>query len=1058
MISNKDRSYINDQLDNLAIKEPPDFESIVALIKNRESLLLQKDPLLLEDLYLLANFCRLFPNQEVTKTVLAAISIACEADMHSKLRRFAVRSVYHSCLHATSNIQLDSVSSEESDWLEGYLHEIDIKDEVKTLCNHAEDILHKLRDRALFGPKNLIRNLLFIKKHIILDRNQFRGYSKEGLLALKALQYLHDSDDLIPDQHGYLGLLDDKEVINHAIYHMAPSLEKLDRLEASLKGHFKNLCQLQFSQGGERYKPFKKRGEVSAYTPSGYLLATTSPLLNKVLHPEQQQNHIIITDASVVHCLLASLITTIASFEIDCANLKLPEEKEANLLPELGTLVSLEDGTKCRFNGIEVIEDQKMVVLEVYVKRNQSRRLIYKPVEQFRNWSTTNADGKFRRDARGNYDLNFAEICHDFERFDYSQVKTSQNIFLVCKNQILEDQLDGVTINGHNWKSVVPTARVTRNLTLDSDVGAHEITGNKLFLVNSLGLLTSFLFEENGLKNCHQAIVIVEGSEAANESDELLTLHALGLSTFIFCNETVSAASLNQLIEVGFNAFKWDKGVTDLLPPTGFPSTPTSLITSWEYQLFASKSLKIMSIPVQSPSAEEIFESLKKLDELERLQSYELSDYEVDAIRDLKRLALKITRADSPKDERTEFISKLLGSVNEQKSLIVEDRRLRPLLRETLDAFCTTLSSHAVSACEEKWRVYDDHEANLPRSSTLHSLIDKTRRRHSLQNTKVHVISCFWPGKHRMSRILSRTTKLAIDFVLFEQEIKWLESYERSHSFHPPQDAVPEPLFAFSTFQKSEVNLEPLEDSEYLDNIKKLQSRLEIGEQDNSAVDIALATRTILLEPEALLFCSPRSHFTTLRTSDKGAKILDVLGEDICVGDHLLFSEGSDKSVISEIADNEYLIPDDRDIATQWRKDLIAYKEKRSLSFSDLQNSMKSVGITRHIATIRHWCDLESPMIAPSNHEIVIPKMLKLISPYISETDIEQMLIRIEKVTSAHIKAAKDLKSNLIEGLSEELSVCGSFSLQERIQQFEVLMITEENTELPYRILSKPQI
>ncbi|MDA8657273.1 hypothetical protein N9L59_07325, partial [Luminiphilus sp.] len=960
----------------------------------------------------------------------------------------------HSCLQATTQVQLDSVSYEESSWLEDYLEEIDIQDDAKALYDHAEETLQRLSDGSLFGPKNLSRNLLFLTKQTKGTENQTLESRAMRLKAIKALQYLYDNDDLIPDEHGYLGLLDDKEIINHAIYQMAPSLESIDRLEASLKSQFKNLCQLQISQGGTRYWSFKNRGEPSAYTPSGYLLATASPLLNKVLNPDEQQSHIILTDESVVHCLLSSLVTTVASFEVDCVH-HLKSSIRVTGLPELGASISLEDGAKYRFDGVQTFNDQEMAVLETLGKRNQSKR--YMPLTQFKNWATTNANGRFRRDSSGNYDLNFAEICHNFDRFDYSELTTSQNIFLVCKNQLLEDLLDEVTINGHHWKNIAPTARVTRNLTLDSHAGAHEISGNKLFLVDSLGLLTSFLFEEKGLKNHNRAIVIVEGSEAVNQSDELLTLHELGLSTFIFCNETASTADLNQLIKSEFSVFKWDKAILDLLPATGYPLQPSPLITSWEHRLSNSRNLEFKRIPVQSVSAEIIFESLSELDEFERLQGHELSEYEVDTIRSLKQKTIQITRADAPKEERSHFISKHIASVNQHKESTVTDRRLQPLVRQVLDAFYTTLLSHASLACEEKWSVYDKHEASLPKSTTLSSLIDRTRRKYDLRSPEAQIISCFWPGKSRMSRVLSRASKLAIDFVLFEPEIEWLESYERSHSFYPPSDSVPLFLRDFSAVRAPHTHLESLEDIEQFESVKKLRTQLLVRNQDISTNDLALAKRTILLEPEAILFCSSRSHFTVLRTIDKGFQVLEVVGADIVVGDRLIFSEGSDRSVISEIADKEFLSPGERGFATQWRKELIRHKEIRSLGFSELQREMADAGIKRHIATIRHWCDLESPMIAPINHEAIIPLMWTLFAAAEVETDLEHMFICIDKVRGAHIKAAHYLEDRLIKGLSEELDGLESFTMYQGIQQFEVLLITEEETKIPYRLLSKPQ-
>ena len=96
-------------------------------------------------------------------------------------------------------------------------------------------------------------------------------------------------------------------------------------------------------------------------------------------------------------------------------------------------------------------------------------------------------------------------------------------------------------------------------------------------------------------------------------------------------------------------------------------------------------------------------------------------------------------------------------------------------------------------------------------------------------------------------------------------------------------------------------------------------------------------------------------------------------------------------------------------------------------------------------------------MIAPTNHEVVIPLMWELFSPARADTDLEQTLECIEKVRSAHIKAAKTLEDRLIQDLSKELTKRESVSMLTGIQQFEVAMITKENTELPYRLLSKPQ-
>ena len=96
--------------------------------------------------------------------------------------------------------------------------------------------------------------------------------------------------------------------------------------------------------------------------------------------------------------------------------------------------------------------------------------------------------------------------------------------------------------------------------------------------------------------------------------------------------------------------------------------------------------------------------------------------------------------------------------------------------------------------------------------------------------------------------------------------------------------------------------------------------------------------------------------------------------------------------------------------ASSWQKVLLNYKNNNNLNMIDLNSKLEKIGIKRNIATIRSWLN-DPSTIAPRNREEIIPKIFSLDDSSFNAS--KSCLKAVSKIYSARSEARKILVSNV---------------------------------------------
>ncbi len=96
--------------------------------------------------------------------------------------------------------------------------------------------------------------------------------------------------------------------------------------------------------------------------------------------------------------------------------------------------------------------------------------------------------------------------------------------------------------------------------------------------------------------------------------------------------------------------------------------------------------------------------------------------------------------------------------------------------------------------------------------------------------------------------------------------------------------------------------------------------------------------------------------------------------------------------------------------ASSWQKVLLDYKNNNNLNMIDLNSKLKTIGIKRNIATVRSWLN-DPSTIAPRNREEIIPLIFSLDDS--SSNASKSCLRAVSKIYGARNEARKILVSNV---------------------------------------------
>jgi len=199
------------------------------------------------------------------------------------------------------------------------------------------------------------------------------------------------------------------------------------------------------------------------------------------------------------------------------------------------------------------------------------------------------------------------------------------------------------------------------------------------------------------------------------------------------------------------------------------------------------------------------------------------------------------------------------------------------------------------------------------------------------------------------------------------------------------------------------------------------------GQKDDHPVHARL---TMFDEPGMFIYLPPYGKVICLNeiigantsfagSSDKSNAIEKLINKDVCdikQGDLLAFPESGTGDLLDVLADKMMKHADEvRGLAGLWKKSLIEYSEKYELNISQLRGLLKSHGLERGDATISHWVSGQCTTIAPAYWKKEIPIIAEFTGHEVLRGRLNDVLSSIELIYSKRREAAVKLVSYLAD-------------------------------------------
>lgn len=311
-------------------------------------------------------------------------------------------------------------------------------------------------------------------------------------------------------------------------------------------------------------------------------------------------------------------------------------------------------------------------------------------------------------------------------------------------------------------------------------------------------------------------------------------------------------------------------------------------------------------------------------------------------------------------------------------------------------------------------------------------------------------VVCGWFGRQRMPALLHPPITRSVILLLYQHEHNWYRAYERFHAQARRRRAGPEDrdlLLGTKSRWRGQDNQYRQKQDENLGNDSAVErtvwdelDELELAHRRNSAIqrastgswdepDIDARLVWFTEDSHAFLSANYRAKVVThliehsiTGTAAEGADVKTVPVTEVGVGDYLLFHLGSDADAIRAVADKMPGIAEKRRLARTWQGALRRFRERHTLSTRQIWQRLRERGCEHHLLTVRNWIE-DDDMIAPRDahdHE------LRIIADVTDDEALKRSMHdcdeAIRDVWGAHLSASHHLAKRVLERCTRVLA------------------------------------
>ncbi len=898
--------------------------------------------------------------------------------------------------------------------------------------NHAKNFI-ELYDRE--KQSRLMTRYLKNIKLLVRALESGDLNTEDRAWARGALSYIRLNRDVIPDEYGLIGVLDDMYIANLAVGLIRPSAPPLTELVLEFRKIWPILNGLIFSEDKSEYR----------YTD---IASINSALVCMPLRGENQLRTALVLPFSGCTPNIIAIAAVFGAISVLAKKVKDgPDFK-------IGDLVRVDNTAVATYGGIYVFEGKEYIRLNQVTKKASEKQpeqtvtnLI--PLQDSARLCPAKAGSKTQGEIQTylkstERELSAIEnLLHLPHPLQFHSIDS--HIWLISSADRMRSLAKDLRVHGQRLIDVFPMGHIKRDGTCEAWSARFGESECVLITVTDLDLAAEILEETEGTD---RDLVIADLSGPnRNRISSLERVFDLDLN--VLCIAEERDEGLISIVEQ-YNPDIWEWSGEEVSEIGKFPqsqSDSTHPFYKNDGRLIRAISGNTSTRAVQLESLEWCHATISAATKKVPLETEDKTLEFHEIYRKLFSIFLRLTRMPFQVDpEWFGNDEKVLSTLKEQlvSSVFMTEEEKKSL---TDISMLIHKAGQALVNANPKWtEMYEILKSNPKAKVLIHNpavIPDE------LQSEKKYILmkeacstACeilivpYWPGKDKSWKLLTEADVKEIVFLLYPYEADWYKSFvrhrelsRRSRTERRNSQAI---FPKVGTWPKKTV-MEKLSD-----NLSQTPHELDLVELNNSyrrtriiksiesmEKDVSVETRLVGFSGGGHAFLSSGYEArlaTYLLESEAHANtenitISSAVLDNLNIGDVLIFLKGSDKDAIRKIAD-ENLPEGMRNLAKLWQTALKGYVEKEKVSLEELVSLLSQQGCRKHRATVKNWLESEN-IIGPRNaHRGDLEAIVNVTNDSTLSTNLPQCQNAITEVWGQHLKAAKLLAKNLLEKIS----------------------------------------
>ena len=821
----------------------------------------------------------------------------------------------------------------------------------------------------------LIRRFARSTNYLIHKIEQKNVSQHDKQIATAALKYLAEDFDIIPDEEGLIGLVDDMHVIRLAIELIDSSYSAVEHIADSTIELIKSFQDVFISDG-------KIKGQIS-----DYLAVSLHPPIAEIKYGRDidyqfrtnfVEDHIKFTTVLISLCMWQRE-GELTEFENLADQVFLSHDRffisEAQDIGQFVEKVTIGGEIGYMFETLQLgkIEQRSKQFVPISAlhgffpasKQSNDRKKITSLKDK-------HSPVKFLKS------LNKSESC-------LLPFATHSKLFVITTQKNFEDLLADWTLNGWRFGDILPTSFLSKELELVCSKKNLDPNFCKIVCVHDPDLMAEKCMIDPDFVGVND-IVIVNSERFKNKTASLKSLKTLFKSKIFigdFMNELASAEGIS---------FEWPKDVLNAMSDISDASLPSEL----ERKVYHFNNISF---------------------KLHQVGRHEIVEQLFDTFNQIKRDSYLLEQEDQINFQSAfkYFLSNSLKfwESADHAELLIFCKKIANLLAYYDGLFDLKISEDLKDATFLN-KLFVENNFQKQKSLVANRFLDSNVAVKDLQELRNHILAdehynvteldlMFWPGRKQFKKLLQKCEKLkTVNLFLFDHEKIWFESYSRPSNFSIRPSEQQARLFKNRT---QEVNVPERfkgDDPEILGN-------------DFEAVPCILK---ILFE-DGFIYANNQTEFIlSQKLIDKSASYHLVTSEAVCAGDPIVFIAPATRDELAEAQQAEkynYNLTK----ARSWQNRLRSIYFNQRLDFENFVERCRINGLVRHPATLSNWV-FDREIIAPRDYRTSLPLLNEIFGLSFSTHELKEIFSAI-KVCHAdqHISGqqiAKDVRNRLISG------------------------------------------